>query len=213
VERQSNRWNNQPIFAYSQRGSFSKESLMKRAIQLATVGLLTATAVSAQQPAAPQTITLSAGIQRGYANAKNNLTEATNKLPESDYGYKPTPAIRSFGAQFGHVANFHYLWCSQAKGEPNPMQGQNLEQKTTKEEFVKVLADSFAYCDPVFAALTDERALQLVKQNQNDVARGVVLTQILQHDNLEYGVLTVYLRLKELVPPSTERQQQGQRGR
>lgn len=103
------------------------------------------------------------------------------------------------------------MWCSQAKGEANPIQGQNFEQKTTKADFVKALADSFAYCDPAFAALTDESALQFVKQGQNDVARGVILNQVLVHDNLEYGVITVYLRLKELVPPSTERQQQGQR--
>ena len=31
-------------------------------------------------------------------------------------------------------------------------------------------------------------------------------------DNEEYGIITVYLRLKNLVPPSTERQGQRRRG-
>lgn len=186
---------------------------MTRFIHATSAVLLAATAASAQQPPAPQKINLAAGLQRAYANIKLNLTQAADKLSDADYAFTPSPAIRGFGAQVGHVANFHYLWCSQAKGEANPNQGQNLEQKTTKAELVKALADSLAYCDPVFAALTDESALQLVKQNLNEVARGFVLNQVLLHDNEEYGILTVYLRLKGLVPPSTERQQQAQRGR
>jgi uncharacterized damage-inducible protein DinB len=185
---------------------------MNRIVCLTVGAVLFAAAASAQQPAG-QKINLAAGYQRAYDNIKTNLTQATEKLPEADYSFTPSPAIRNFGAQFSHVAQFHYLWCAQAKGEANPMQGQNLEQKSTKAEAVKLLADSFAYCDPVFASLTDESALQLVKQGQNDVARGFVLAQVLMHDNEEYGILTVYMRVKQQVPPSTERQQRGRAGR
>ena len=64
----------------------------------------------------------------------------------------PSPEIRPYGGQFGHLANFHYLFCSAVKGEANPNQGQDLERKATKAEFVKVLADSFAYCDGAFSS-------------------------------------------------------------
>jgi hypothetical protein len=49
-----------------------------------------------------------------------------------------------------------------------------------------------------------------VRQGQNQVARGQVLVGLLTHGSLEYGILTVYLRTKSIVPPSTER---GMRGR
>jgi hypothetical protein len=48
-----------------------------------------------------------------------------------------------------------------------------------------------------------------VKQGQNEVARGSVLTNLIVHGNEEYGILTVYLRTKGMVPPSTERAMKG----
>jgi hypothetical protein len=84
---------------------------------------------------------------------------------------------------------------------------------TWPAEFVKGLADSFAYCDGAFSSLTDENALQLVNQGQNQIARAAVLSNLIAHDNEEYGVITVYLRTKALVPPSTERGMRGRGGR
>jgi hypothetical protein len=40
-----------------------------------------------------------------------------------------------------------------------------------------------------------------------------VLANNNSHDNEEYGIITVYLRTKSMVPPSTERQQRGRSGR
>jgi len=175
--------------------------------------LIMASIASAQQaPAAGggQTIGLASGLQRAYAGIKANLTEAAEKLADADYTYRPSPEIRPYGGQFAHTANSQFNACAAAKGEPNPNGTANLEQtKTTRADIVKALNDSFAYCDPVFAALTDQSALELVRQGQNQVARGSVLANLIAHSNEEYGVITVYLRTKNLVPPSTERAQRG----
>jgi hypothetical protein len=176
------------------------------------VSMMASMAVAQQPPAAGggQTVSLATGLQRSYAAVKINLTEAADKLSEADYGYRPSPDIRPYGAQFAHTANSQFNACAAAKGEPNPNGTANLEQtKTTRADIVKALADSFAYCDPVFAALTDQSALELVRQGQNQVARGSVLANLIAHSNEEYGVVTVYLRTKSLVPPSTERAQRG----
>ena len=93
------------------------------------------------------------------------------------------------------------------------MMGQDLEKLTEKADIVKALADSFAYCDPAIAALTDENALQMVKQGPNQVARAAVVAGLIAHSNEEYGVVGVYLRTKSMVPPSTERMQRGRGGR
>ncbi|MCM3880982.1 MAG: DinB family protein [Vicinamibacterales bacterium] len=176
------------------------------------VVMMASMAVAQQPPAAGggQTVNLATGLQRSYAGVKANLTEAAEKLSEADYGYRPSPEIRPYGAQFAHTANSQFNACAAAKGEPNPNGTANLEQtKTTRADIVKALADSFAYCDPVFAALTDQSAVELVRQGQNQVARGSVLANLIAHSNEEYGVITVYLRTKNLVPPSTERAQRG----
>lgn len=166
--------------------------------------------VLAQAPPAPQTIPLSEGLRRSYNGIKLNLTEAAQKLGEADYDYKPSPDIRGFGGQLAHVANSQFNACAAARGEKNPHQGQNLEQtKKTRADIVQALADSFAFCDPAFAALTDQSAVELVQQGNNQVARGSVLAGLISHSNEEYGILTVYLRTKGMVPPSTERSMRG----
>ena len=186
---------------------------MKSSVCLAFgVLLMTASIASAQAPAGGggQTINLASGLQRAYAGIKANLTEAADKLSEADYTWRPSPEIRPYGGQFAHTANAQFNACAAAKGEPNPNGTANLEQtKTTRADIIKALADSFAYCDPVFAALTDQSAVELVRQGQNQVARGAVLANLVAHSNEEYGVITVYLRTKNLVPPSTERAQRG----
>jgi hypothetical protein len=181
---------------------------MTRTVCLVSVCVLAGSTAFAQggamaQP--PQKVSLAVGLQRAYNNIKMNLTEMAAKMAEADYNFQPTKEVRTYGQLFGHVANAQFGQCAAARGEANPNQGNDNEKKTTKAEFVKALADSFAFCDPAFASLTDEAALQLVKQGQNEVARGSVLAGLLSHSNEMYGTGVVYMRLKGLVPPSTER--------
>jgi hypothetical protein len=187
---------------------------MKAVVCLMFASVLTASAAQAQAPAAAQggqKISLSEGLRRSYNTIKMNLTEASQKFDEASYGYTPSPEIRGFGAQLAHVANSQFNTCAAAGGQANPNQGSNLEKtKTTRADIVQALADSFAFCDPVFANLTDQSALELVRQGQNEVARGSALANLIAHSNEEYGILTVYMRTKGMVPPSTER---GMRGR
>jgi hypothetical protein len=184
---------------------------MTRTLTIASGLLLCAGTAMAQAPA-PQTITLPVAVQRGYAGVKLNLTEMATKMSEADYGFKPgaAPEMRTFGQLFAHVANAQYGTCAAAKGVANPNQGKNLETELkTKAEFVKALTDSFAFCDDAYAALSDQNALEMVKQGQNTIARAALLANNISHDNEMYGTGAVYMRAKGMVPPSTERQSMG----
>ena len=177
--------------------------------------LLLAPLAFTQPPAGGQKIGLATSLQRGYAGLKTNFRQAAEKMPEADYGFKPgsTPEARTFGQAIAHVAQTQFGQCSGINGVPNPMQGKNLEQELkTKSEIVKALADSFALCDTAFSSTTDENAVQFVKQGQNEVTRAAALYGVLVHGNEIYGTGAVYLRSKNIVPPSTERMQGG-RGR
>ena len=156
-------------------------------------------------PQPPLTISLANGLQRGYDNIKRNLTEMSQGMAEADYTFMPTKDVRTFGQLMGHAANAQFGACSAARGMANPNQGNDNEKKATKAEFVKALADSFAFCDEAYKALTDAGAAEMVKQGQNSVARGVVLANLIAHSNEVYGTAVPYYRLKGLVPPSTER--------
>ena len=186
---------------------------MKRLVLVASL-VCAAVPAFAQAPAG-QPVTLTTSLQRGYASVKQNLTEELAKMPEAEFSFKPGPApeLRNFGMLFGHVANAQFGSCSAALGQPNPNQGHNLEtEATTKAALTKALADSFAVCDKAFAALTDQNAMEMVQQGQNQIARSAVLAGVVIHSNEMYGTASVYLRAKGLVPPSTERQGQMMRG-
>jgi hypothetical protein len=174
--------------------------------------LLIAAPAAAQAPAPGQVTTISVAIQRAYAAVKTNLTQAAAKMPDADFSFKPSSMaeVRTFGQLFAHVANAQFGSCAAAKGVPNPNMGHNLENELkTKAEFVKALADSFAFCDDAYAALTEANANEPVTQGRGQIARAALLANNVTHDNEMYGTSGVYLRAKNIVPPSTENATMG----
>ncbi len=122
--------------------------------------------------------------------------------------------VRTYGQIFGHVADAQFFQCSAVKGVANPNQGKSIERDAkTKAEFIKGLADSFTFCDDAFSSLTDSSAMEYVKQGPGEVVKSGVLIGLLAHGGEMYGIATVYLRAKNLVPPSTEQMQRMMRGR
>ncbi len=156
----------------------------------------------AQAPSAPDN-PLSSGIKAAYAVAKNNVTKAAAKMPEENYAFKPTPDVRSFGQLVGHVADANYMFCSVVQGEKAPVSGIE-KSKSTKADLVQALESSFQYCDKVYGALTDANAAELVKFMGGDRAKLAVLSFNNMHDYEHYGNMVTYMRLKGIVPPSSE---------
>ena len=188
---------------------------MKRVMYFASAAvLLVASTVYSQQPTG-QKIGLATSLQRGYAGIKANFTAAAEKMPEADYTFKvgSTPEARTYGQLIAHIAQSQFGQCSGLNGVPNPMAGKNLEQELkTKAEVTKALADSFALCDKAFADVTDANATEMVKAGQNEQTRAASLYGVIVHGNEMAGTAYVYLRSKNIVPPSTERAMAG-RGR
>lgn len=174
-----------------------------------TMCCLALSATGFAQIPAGQKVGLVVYLKAGYQGLKVNLTAAAEKMPEADYGFKPgtMPEVRTFGQLFAHVAAGQYGVCAAMKGATNPIQGRNIEQELkTKSEFVKALADSFAFCDEAVAGLTDQNAGEFIKQGQGELARGAALAGLVAHNSEMYGISTVYLRARNIVPPSTEQQ-------
>ena len=187
---------------------------MKRVSYVVPVVVLFA-AVAFSQPPAGQKIGLATSLQRGYNAFKTNFTQAAAKMPDADYTFKPgsTPEARTYTQVIAHIAQAQFGQCSGMKGVPNPMQGKNLEQELkTKAEVAKALADSFALCDDLFSQVTDANATDMVKAGMNEVTRAAALYGVIVHGNELYGTSAVYLRSKNIVPPSTENAGRG-RGR
>lgn len=153
---------------------------------------------------------LSAGAKRTYDIIKGNVIKAAAKMPEEHYAFKPTPEVRSFGQLVGHIADANYGFCSAALGEKPPdggFGGAIEKSKTTKADLEKALAASFAYCDKAHAAMTDAAGAAMVKAFFGEMAKLSVLEFNTHHDFEHYGNIVTYMRMKNLVPPSSERSQ------
>ena len=189
---------------------------MKRILLMAVAISLAALPAAAQTaPAGGGANPLSASLKRMFDGVKRNISEAAEKVPEDLYSFKPTPDVRSFGGLVGHLANGNYSYCSAAKGDKNPNAGNDFEKKTAKADLVKGLKDAIAYCDGIYLGATDQMVMELIKvgqpPNQMDAPRAQPLITNISHDNEHYGNIVTYMRLKGMVPPSTERAQQPRR--
>ena len=138
-----------------------------------------------------------------YGQTKIWILQSAEKLPEENYGFRPTDAVRNFGAIIGHVADVQYRFCSLALGEKNP--ASSIERsKSAKADLIAALKESFAYCDRAYGPMTDAAAVEIVNMFGRDTPKLGVLTVNSMHTVEHYGNLVTYLRLKNIVPPSTE---------
>lgn len=155
-------------------------------------------AAPAQSSAAPS---IADAIRQSYNAVKNNLLKAADKMPDDAYAFQPTPQERTFGGWVAHIADAQTGGCSRLLGAPKtPSAGS----KTTKADLVAALKDSFDTCDAAYAALTETNANDTVPSFRGPAPRLAVLAFNVAHDNEGYGSMAVYLRLKGIVPPSSE---------
>ena len=145
---------------------------------------------------------LSTEAKQAYTNIKRNLTGAADKMPDDAYNFKASPDIRTFGALIGHVAQSQLGTCSAVNGA---MKKSDAGSKTAKADLVAALNESFAECDKAFDSLTDANASEMIKGPRGERSRLGMLVGVITHDNEEYGYLAVYMRLKSIVPPSSDR--------
>jgi len=180
------------------------EAFVNKSLYLCLALFATGSVCNAQTAASPANpITQS---EKGlYAVIAGAAVGAAAKMPEENYAFKPTPDVRSFGQLVGHIADANYMFCSQASGEANP--SKNIEKtKTSKADLVSAIKDPVAYCNKVFGTMTDAKGSETTKFRSFDLARLTLLSLNTAHTDEHYGNMVTYLRLKGIVPPTSERQ-------
>ena len=68
------------------------------------------------------------------------------------------------------------------------------------------LKDAFAYCNKAYDAMTDATAAQPLSLFGKEAPRLGVLSVNTMHSVEHYGNLVTYMRLKNIVPPTSEQQ-------
>src|SRR5262245_58996077 len=165
---------------------------------LATV-LLATPALAAAQTANP--LTANAKLQLGGLSAF--VIRSAEKVPEDLYSFRATPDVRSFAELFGHVADALFAMCSTAAGAKPPRSG--VEKNVLKKpELVAALKEGVSYCNTVFDGMTDQKGTETVPFYFGPTPRLSVLYFAVTHTYEHYGNLVTYMRLKNIVPPSSE---------
>jgi uncharacterized damage-inducible protein DinB len=144
---------------------------------------------------------LSAANRQLYGMAKSNVVKSAENMPEENYSFKPTPEVRSFGQLVGHVSDANYTFCSAVLGEKSPVSGIE-KGKTSKADLVAAVKASFEYCDKAYE-LPESDIAQKVTFFGQERPKLTILEFNNMHDMEHYGNMVTYLRLKNLVPPSS----------
>jgi len=137
-----------------------------------------------------------------FGISQRNVIASAEKIPEDLWSYQPTPDVRTVAQLFAHIADGQYIFCGVAS------EGKMIEkgiEKTakTKAEITAALKDAFAYCDTAFAGLNDTKAAETVQFSGMKITRLGAMDFNTAHNMEHYGNLVTYMRMKNIVPPSS----------
>lgn len=125
---------------------------------------------------------------------------AATKIPEAYYSFRPTPKVRSLGELIAHIAESNFEMVAIAKGES----ASSPKIPLTKSEIIKALKKSFKSLSEARKNMTKAQKETLVQFLGMKQPAGGVLDSSVLHSLQHYGNLVVYMRLKDIVPPSWE---------
>lgn len=146
---------------------------------------------------------LSAHAKVMHNGMKLIVGQSAERMPTEHYSFRPTDAVRTYAQILGHIADAQYLFCAPALGEKDPAL-QIEKTKSTKPEVIAALRDAFAYCDRAYNSVTDAGGVQPVSFRGKPIPTLSVLGTNHIHTALHYGNLVTYMRMKNVVPPSSD---------
>lgn len=175
---------------------------MKTGSLIVVLGTVIPCALPAQQAEVAPSGSVAA-VKVLYQQSQAWIVKSAEQMPEESYAFQPTPEVRSFGQLIGHLANSQYEFCAPVKGGESPNKA-DFEKTSAKADLVKALQDAFAYCDPLYD-MPDAQAAGQIDFFRHKASRLLVLMYNVTHNDEHYGNIVTYMRLKGMVPPSSQR--------
>jgi uncharacterized damage-inducible protein DinB len=174
---------------------------MRTTLLLASFAIV-ATSQTTQAQTSP-TNPMIGSVGREWKQISGYIAAAADQVPESDYGFRPTPAVRTFAQLIGHLVDAQFEICAAALNEkPKAVEG-DWEKKTAKAELTAAFRESSEYCAHAYAQ-PDAAASLPTKLFDRDAIRFNALVHNAVHDGEHYGNIVTYMRLKGMVPPSSQ---------
>ena len=138
-----------------------------------------------------------------FTQVSELVLRSANKVPESLWSFRATPEVRTMGQIFAHIADASNHICAMATdGQRSPISVEDTAK--TKAEILAALKREFAGCDADYAKMTHLTALQVIDLGGQKRTRIGEMDYEVAHTWEHYGNLVTYMRLKGIVPPSSE---------
>ncbi|PHN01896.1 damage-inducible protein DinB [Flavilitoribacter nigricans DSM 23189 = NBRC 102662] len=143
-------------------------------------------------------------IVKDWERAKAYTKEYLDAMPESSYGLKPTPEMRSFAEQMLHLTDANYGFASAATGVENPIgrgESENTADKS-KENVTKLVMAGYDFVIDNIRKMTADQLNESVQLfGRFEMSKGTALAKCFEHQTHHRGQTTVYLRLAGVKPP------------
>ncbi len=130
------------------------------------------------------------------------VIRAAEQASEDDYAFRPVAGVRTLGQLFGHVANTTYMFCGLTGHTANPSESVDFEQ-ASRSEIIAGLKAAQAFCGTTVAwAAAHHHDPAELFGSRGDITW--VVGQHAAHTAEHYGNIVTYLRLRGMVPPSSQ---------
>lgn len=179
-------------------------------------------ALVAQAPAGQQENPITTAFRQRTLGLQHNIAQAFDSIPESKFGYRPTPAQLTIGYIAQHVASDDYLFCG-AFGSMKPTlaaedtaTSEEEKAKWPKEKLVAKLKESLTFCENALSQVNDANLGGAVTLTFNGRSRGTTRAAMVLGHALDladhYSQLANYMRLNDILPPTALPRGRGRGG-
>jgi hypothetical protein len=190
---------------------------MKKFVLMATCVCALAAGAAARQAGAPAggqapapPTSVAAEVNGFYTRIAGFIVQSAEMVPADKYTWAATPEVRSYARLFAHITDDNNGACWQSAGlaeRPATVDARAGEtawaaDKMSKADLQKGLADSVALCEKAFKAVTPANMMEIPGGRGTRTRIGSLIYNT-SHINEHYGNLVTYLRLQNMVPPSS----------
>ncbi|MBI4460122.1 MAG: DinB family protein [Acidobacteria bacterium] len=166
-----------------------------------TVALMAITFAGIQAASAQESIAKL--LQAEWEGARKQMVQIAGAMPSEKYQYRATPEVRSYGEIVAHIAGENITWMEMMAGVPEPGSFERFDHLKTRTEIMKALSDSYDYGAKVLSGINDQQALENAPFKDRQRPRWWTVMHTTSHSKEHFGNLVTYLRLNNIVPPST----------
>ena len=181
--------------------------------RIALLALALPMGLAAQTPAGPPVNPVTTVFRTRTMTLQRNLAQAFDSIPESKFGYKPTPAQLTIGYIAQHLASDNYFFCNNFGAmkatvpAADSTTADSVKATWPKDALVARIKASFAFCESAFAQLDDAKlADQVTVTAPNGMSRSVTRASMVLGHALDmadhYSQLANYMRLNNMLPPT-----------